>query len=279
MRVAVVQLNPRIGDAASNLAEIERGAKEAAEAGAQLAVFPECAVNGYMYQSLEEGLGAAEPIPGPHSRALQEIAREHKVHLVAGLLERDRGTLFNAALLASPDGSISLYRKTHTLCLGVDRFTTPGDIPYAVHELPFGRVGILICYDLRFPEASRALALAGVQIIALPTNWPVSSTTMPDVFTRSRAAENRVFVLAADRVGTERGAMFLGRSQVVAPGGQVLEEAGEESAEVLVADLELQRADRKHVILAPGEHEMDVFRDRRPELYASLSERGESVVA
>jgi predicted amidohydrolase len=102
---------------------------------------------------------------------------------------------------------------------------------------------------------------------------------MPDVFTRSRAAENRVFLIAADRVGTERGATFLGRSQVIAPGGQVLQEAGAEGAEILIADLKLHKADRKHVIMEPGEHEMDVFSDRRPDLYGSLVEHTVPVVA
>jgi predicted amidohydrolase len=154
----------------------------------------------------------------------------------------------------------------------VDRFTTPGDIPYRVHDLPIGRLGILICYDLRFPEPPRILTLRGAQILALPTNWPESSAIQPDVFTRSRAAENRIFVLAADRVGEERGARFLGRSQIVAPDGTVLREAARDAQELLLADIEPAEADIKHVVVRAGEHEMDCLADRRPDLYTELAQ-------
>jgi predicted amidohydrolase len=186
------------------------------------------------------------------------------------MLERDGDRCYNTAILAGPGGIEAIYRKTHTLCLGVDRFTTPGDIGYRVNDLPVGRVGILICYDLRFPESARLLALQGAQIIVLPTNWPETSSIQPDIFTRARAAENRVFVLAADRVGTERGARFLGRSQIVAPSGTVLAEASTDRAELLVLDVDPLEADLKNVVVRAGAHEMDVLADRRPELYGEL---------
>jgi predicted amidohydrolase len=187
------------------------------------------------------------------------------------MLERVGERCFNTAILAGPHGIEAIYRKTHTLCLGVDRFTTPGDIPYRVYDLPIGRLGILICYDLRFPEPARILALQGVQMIALPTNWPESSTIQPDVFTRSRAAENHVFVLAADRVGEERGARFLGRSQIVGPNGAVLSEASRDSQEALLYDIEPSAADGKNVVVRAGFHEMDCMADRRPDLYAQIA--------
>jgi predicted amidohydrolase len=186
------------------------------------------------------------------------------------MLERDGDRCYNTAILAGPGGIEAIYRKTHTLCLGVDRFTTSGDIGYRVNDLPVGRVGILICYDLRFPESARLLALQGAQIIVLPTNWPETSSIQPDIFTRARAAENRVFVLAADRVGTERGARFLGRSQIVAPSGTVLAEASTDRAELLVLDVDPLEADLKNVVVRAGAHEMDVLADRRPELYGEL---------
>jgi predicted amidohydrolase len=270
-RVAVIQFDPRLADAPHNVAAIERWTGEAAAAGADLVVFPECAVTGYVYASLEEALAVAEPIPGSAVERIAECAARHRVHLVAGLLERVGRRCYNSAVLCGPRGFLAAYRKTHTLCLGVDRFTTPGEGPYQVHDLPFGRVGILICYDLRFPETARALALQGAQAILLPTNWPVSSSIQPDVFTRARAAENRVFVLAANRVGTERGAEFLGRSQIVAPSGRVLAEASSIGAEMLLANVDLTDADIKNVVVRPGEHEMDVFADRRPDLYGALA--------
>lgn len=270
VRVAVVQLEPHLADAEYNLGLIEHAMASAAAAGAELVVFPECAVSGYMFDSLEDACRVAEPVPGPSSERFAEMTARHGLYAVAGMLEQAGDACYNTALLAGPGGIISVYRKTHILCLGVDRFTTPGTIPYRVHDLPIGRIGILICYDLRFPEPARVLALQGAQAIVLPTNWPESSTIQPDVFTRSRAAENRVFLLAANRVGEEGGARFLGRSQVVTPDGDVLAEASQRGAETLLVDIDLCGADRKRVIVRAGEHEMDCFVDRRPDLYGAL---------
>lgn len=267
MRAALVQMDPVFGEIDSNLERIADLTHRAVVAGAELVVFPECAVTGYMVAGLKEGAALARAGWKPAVDRLEALARAHAVHLVAGLLEWEAGRLFNTCLLVGPGGTIARYRKTHVLCLGVDRFSTPGDIPYAVHDLPVGKLGMLICYDLRFPEAARSLALAGAQIIALPTNWPRSSTIMPEVFARARAAENGVFLLAADRVGTERGTTFLGRSVAVSPDGSVLAEAGMDHEEMLVVDLEPCAADRKHVVYQPGVHERDIFADRRPELY------------
>jgi predicted amidohydrolase len=269
-RVAVVQIDPHLADKEHNLALIEEYTAWAAGREAEVVIFPECAVSGYVFESLDEALEVAEPIPGPASDRIAAAAAESGLYLIAGMLERAGDRCFNAAVLAGPGGIKAVYRKSHTLCLGVDRFTTPGDIPYAVHDLPIGRIGLLICYDLRFPETVRLLALQGAQLIALPTNWPEASSIQADIFTRARAAENRVFVLAADRVGEERGARFLGRSQIVAPNGTVLAEASRDGSEMLVCDVDPSEADVKNVVVKAGVHEMDCFADRRPELYRGL---------
>ncbi len=271
VRVAVAQTNPILGDKPSNLAATRQIIDDVAQDGAQLVVFPECALSGYVYGSLEEALEVAEPVPGPAVNAIADMTARRNLYTVVGLLERIEDRCYNTAVLSGPNGIVAIYRKTHTLCLGVDRFTTPGDLPYRVVQLPFARIGILICYDLRFPEPARMLALDGAQIIALPTNWPESSTIQPDVFTRSRAAENRVFVLAADRTGEERGATFLGRSQIVSPNGAVLVEAPQDRPEVLLRDIDPLEADRKKVVVQAGEHEMDCVADRRPDLYREVA--------
>jgi predicted amidohydrolase len=270
VKIAIAQTDPRLGDVAGNLAHIEDLLGEAAGRGARIAVFPECAATGYLYSSLEEARKVAEVIPGPVSGDLESAAARSGIFVLAGMLERDGDSVYNTAILAGPAGIEAVYRKTHTLCLGVDRFTTPGEQPYRVHHLPFGRIGILICYDLRFPETARVLALEGAQAILLPTNWPRSSSIQPDVFTRSRAAENRIFVIAANRVGEERGARFLGRSQVVGPDGAVLAEASDSDEQMMIVDVDLDQADIKHVVVEPGAHEMSLFEDRRPDLYESL---------
>lgn len=275
--VAAAQLNPTIADRQTNLERAEQALEGAAARGAQLVVLPECALTGYVYRSLEEALPQGETVPGPATERLASIARRLGIHAVVGLLERVDHTLYNTAIFLGPDGFIARYRKTHLLHLGVDRFTTPGDIPFAVHDTSIGRIGILICYDLRFPEPARVLALQGAQIIALPTNWPVGAEIQPDVLTRARAAENHVFLVAADRVGTERGGEFIGRSQIVAPFGRLLIEASGTDVEIIIAEIDPERASNKHIVNRPGEYEMDYFADRRPELYGAIV--GEAALA
>jgi predicted amidohydrolase len=277
IRVAAVQFDPTLGAVERNLARIEETVADAARQGARLVVLPECAVTGYMFDSLDEGMAVAQPIGGSVTDRLERLAADEGVHLVVGLLEQDGNRLFNCALLVGPTGIVGTYRKTHTLCLGIDRFTTPGDRSYAVYDTPIGRIGMLICYDLRFPEAARALGLGGAQIIALPTNWPRTSAIMPEVFARSRAAENRAFLVAADRIGTERSAQFLGRSVIVAADGTVVAEASMDDPETLIADLDLSRAGLGRVVFEPGLHEMDLVGDRRPDLYGLPVHRGEAV--
>jgi 5-aminopentanamidase len=271
MRVAISQFDPTLGNTALNLQSIDRAMERASDQGASLAVFPECSVSGYVYNSLGEAMPVADTIPGPVTDNLVDAAARYNLYTVVGMLERAGDRCYNTAVLAGPSGLQAVYRKTHTPSLGVDRFCTPGDIPFAVHQIPGARIGILICYDLRFPEPARILALQSAQIIVLPTNWPVTSTIQPDVFTRTRAAENRVFLLAADRVGVERGATFLGRSQIVGPDGDVRAEGDPTREELLVLEIDPGEADTKRMVVRPGEHEFDFFGDRRPELYDRLS--------
>jgi predicted amidohydrolase len=178
--------------------------------------------------------------------------------------------LRNVAVLIGPHGLIATYRKTHLPYLGVDRFVVPGD-ELAVHETPIGRIGLEICYDLRFPEVTRSLALKGADIVAHPTNFPMNATTQTELFTAVRAAENRIYLLTANRVGKERSSEFCGRSQIVDPLGKRLAEAGTIEEKLLLAEVDLRKARDKDYII-PGEYELRLFEDRRPGLYAALVE-------
>jgi predicted amidohydrolase len=217
----------------------------------------------------------AEEIPGPSTEVLADACRRLGVHVVCGLLERDGERLYNAAPLIGPDGLIGSYRKTHLPFLGVDRFTVPGD-SLSVYDTPLGRIGLEICYDLRFPEATRTLALAGADIVAHPTAFPVAARIQTELITVARAAENRVFLLTANRVGKERGGEFCGWSQIVDPYGTRLAEAGETEETLLVADVELEKARDKDYVV-PGEYELYLFGHRRPELYGALVEENAPV--
>lgn len=127
-----------------------------------------------------------------------------------------------------------------------------------------------ICYDSAFPEASRVLALDGADLIVLPTNWPPGASCLADYAVPSRAMENRVYYIAVNRVGQERGFHFIGRSKICNVDGGVLAEAPHEQEAILYAELDLERARNKHIVRVPGKHEIDRFADRRPDLYGRI---------
>jgi predicted amidohydrolase len=277
MRVAVAQLEPKLAEKERNLDACLGRMEDAAASGAELLVLPECAIPGYMYDSAEEALPYAEEIPGPATAALESACRRLGLHVVCGLLERDGDVLHNAAVLVGPQGLIGTYRKTHLPFLGVDRFVVPGD-ELPVYDTPIGRIGVEICYDLRFPEVTRTLALRGADLVAHPTNFPLAARIQTELITVARAAENRVYLLTANRVGKERWGEFCGWSQIVDPYGKRLAEAGETEEALLVADVELEKARDKDYVI-PGEYELYLFGHRRPELYGSLVEERSAVEA
>jgi predicted amidohydrolase len=275
MRVAVAQMEPKLAEKERNLDACLARLEEAAAAGAELTVFPECAIPGYMFDSAEEALPYAEEIPGPSTEAFERECRRLGVHAICGLIERDGDTLYNAAILVGPEGLIGSYRKTHLPFLGVDRFVTPGD-ELKVFDTALGRIGLIICYDLRFPEVTRTLALHGADIVALPTNFPMAAKVQTEVITLGRAAENRVYLLCANRVGKERTGEFCGWSQIVDPFGKRLAEAGETEEALLVAEVDVEKARDKDYVV-PGEYELYLFGHRRPELYGALVEETQAV--
>jgi predicted amidohydrolase len=278
MLVAVAQIEPKLGEKERNLETCVARAEEAAAQSAELIVLPECAIPGYMFESADEALPFAEEIPGPATDRLEREARRLGLHVVCGLLERDGDALRNAAVLVSPDdGLVGTYRKTHLPFLGVDRFVVPGD-ELPVWDTPLGRIGIQICYDLRFPEVTRTLALRGADIVANPADYPVAARIQTELITVARAAENRVYLLTANRVGRERSAEFCGWSQIVDPYGVRLAEADGTEETLLVADVDVERARDKDYVI-PGEYELYLFGHRRPELYGALVEETQRVQA
>jgi predicted amidohydrolase len=270
--VAVAQTAPKLGDSDSNLELNITHVEEAAEAGCALVVLPECSNSGYVFETVESAQRAAEEIPGPTTDALSAVCARRGVYVVVGLLEREALGLRNSAVLIGPEGLVGIYRKTHLPGLGVDRFVVPGDGPFKVYETAIGRIGIEICYDLRFPEVTRAYALAGAELITHPTNWPLAAMANADFLTRARAYENRVFVLSASRVGTEHRTEYCGWSQIVDPDGLRLAEAGRVEEILLTASVDLAQARAKDFVPVGAEHEVRVFGDRRPTLYGALTD-------
>ncbi len=119
------------------------------------------------------------------------------------------------------------------------------------------------------------LALAGAQVLLLPTAWPASARLYPEFLARTRAAENGLYLIAANRVGEERGTQYLGRSLIAGPEGEILAEATADQEQMLIADVDPARSDQKKRLFIPGEYELDLIGDRRPDLYAPLTSQGD----
>ena len=270
MKIACVQMDVVFADVQANLSRIESRAREAAAVGAKLIAFPECALTGYCFSSKEEAMDVALHRDSQEVARMQSLAQELNTNIVAGTLTKVGTDLFNSLMLITRNGDIHWYEKTHTLILGVDRFVTPGKKPLEPFDVDGVKVGLGICYDGSFPETSRVLALRGADIIVLPTNWPSTSGCTADFVPNTRAMENHVYFAAINRVGTERGFSFIGKSRIVAPGGITMQLADNCSECILYDEIEPEKARDKLLVNVPGEHEVDRVADRRPDLYGPI---------
>ncbi len=270
MKLAVWQFAPRLGDVPGNLNAI---LGQVADVDADLVVFPECALSGYGFESAEHAVKAAEPIPGPSTELIARTCRDRDRWAIVGMLERDpaTGALYNAAAVIGPGVVVGAYRKNHLPFLGVDRFASKGDKGLPVFQTPFGKIGVLICYDLAFPEAARVLKLKGAQLLCVPTNWPEAATISCDYSPFVRAHENHLHIATANRVGEEAGFRFLGRSRIVDCTGGLRAAAGDGPA-LLTAELDLAETLNSRKIIVPGRYEVDRIGHRRPELYGPVAE-------
>jgi predicted amidohydrolase len=271
VRIAGVQVEPKFADVSANLEILQQKTRTAAEQSARIVIFPEAFLTGYCFSSKSEAVAVSQTIPGPATHRLTVLADQLNLFLVVGMLERDGERLFNSAVIVGPNGVVGSYRKTHLPFLGVDKYVTPGDQPYAVHDVAGLKMGLLICYDGSFPEASRCVMLAGADLICLPTNWPTGGCGAAEYLTNARAFENTLYFAAVNRIGSERGFQFIGKSRIAGPNGQTICEAWHEEEAIIFADVDPEMARRKHLIRVPGEHEIHRINDRRPDLYAPLT--------
>lgn len=266
-KVAGVQMDIQIEDREHNLDVMEARLNETTKNDAQLTVFPECTTTGYCYNSLEEATPFAESFDGPSVNRVHQWCQSKDTMVIFGLLELDGARIFNSLALVGPTGVLGTYRKIHLPFLGIDRFTTPGDRPFDVIQTPNVRIGMNICYDSSFPEAARCLSLLGADLIALPTNWPPTSGLTADVVPSARALENHVYFMSVNRIGTERGFEFIGKSKICDPRGGILASADHRNEEILYAEIDPEYARQKHLVAIPGEHEVHRMNDRRPDVY------------
>lgn len=280
--VHAVQMDPRLFQTRLNLDEVVNRLGDSASVGAALAVFPECALTGYIMHSREEALSASETIPGSATEILAAECRRLNMYAVVGMLEVEGDRCYNSAVLVGPEGLVGKHRKAHLPRVGVDRWVDHGDIPFRVYDTEIARIGLLICYDMSFPESIRCLALDGMELLAHPTNsptgtWgPPGSRSEPEK-TDHRARGERVYVVSADRCGVERDIEFVGGSRISAPSGRILSRVSAPVPETITANVHPTRARSKYVSLPHIGLEVDYFADRRPDLYGKLTEQSERI--
>lgn len=277
VRVAVVQFEPHVGveNLKANAMAVEKRISEAAEAGAGLIVLPELATTGYLFETRDEAFAHAEAVPdGPTVASFARLAAEHGVYIVGCVAERAGAKLFDTAILVGPEGYIGRYRKTH-LWNTEKLWFTPGDEGFSVYDTPIGRIGLLVCWDIWFPETARIVTQLGADIICIPTGWvwtppplyDASGVCMAAHLTITAAHANNVFIATADRIGVERGAGFMGNSLIAGTNGWPIDRiAGPDEDTILYADVDLTQARTAPI----WNQNNDLHRDRRTDLYDQM---------
>jgi omega-amidase len=261
MKIAAAQIACALGDVDANLGKIRDFSERAKKQGAELIVFPEASDTGYsmpiirdLAKSWTEG---AVPV-------LQELARELSLTIVAGVSERDGDVVYNSqAFIDSKGAIVAKYRKTHLFVLGPnDESTcyTPGDKFVSVSSAGF-KFGLSICYDLRFPEVSRALALEhGANVLLVSSAWPTPRVAHLRALAIARAIENQSYLVLANRAGVDAGVTCCGTSAIIDPSGMVLASASGDREELLIADIFPEA-------ISAVRDKMPVFSHRRMDLY------------
>jgi len=266
MKIGYYQFRPLFGKVRHNL---KRVMNRLAGVNADLMVLPELAFTGYYFKDRNEVKQLAEdPARSETVAALASLCRDRNLRLVTGFAEKARDRYFNSALLIGPKGIEHVYRKLH-LFNEETRWFDAGNIPLQVNRLGNVRIGMMVCFDWIFPEVTRVLALEGADIICHPSNLVLGYCQQSML---TRCLENKVYAITANRFGSDQrpqGTLrFTGGSQIVAPGGTLVHRAVSQREELYVMDIDPMLARDKSI--TPRN---EVLRDRRPELYKTLSAR------
>ncbi|MFQ5707537.1 MAG: nitrilase-related carbon-nitrogen hydrolase [bacterium] len=264
LKVGFYQFRPLFGRVEKNLAKV---LKALGPAEADLIVLPELAFTGYYFKARSEAKALAEdPERSKTVENLVALCKDRDFYLVTGFAERKQDKVFNSALLIGPGGVVHTYRKLHLFNEEKNWFD-PGDTPLEVQPVRGARIGMMICFDWIFPEVTRTLTIQGADIICHPSNLVLSYCQQTML---SRCLENNVFAVTANRFGADRrphGELrFTGKSQIVAPKGELLHRAASQREELFVAEVDLSLARDKNITPLN-----QIIADRRPEFYAPLA--------
>ncbi len=258
MKIAVAQIDCIPGDTRRNIGRITSLIAQTKRQSAELVVFPELSDTGYVMEVIRQRTNDSHT--SEVNQILAAAAREHAIWVVAGIAERHGDSIYNVAVVIDPDGIVRCrYRKIHLYYPSGEGIFNPGNELVTLQVQDF-RLGLMICYDVRFPELARSLALQGADLLIVPTAWPFPRVEHWQILTKARAIENQCYLVGANRVGTDDQAVFCGNSRIVDPHGVVISAASEDREEIIYGDINREKIDFVR-------NRMPVFEHRRPEVY------------
>lgn len=273
IKVALAQISCKCADKIENIKKMEETVVKAKNQGANLVIFPELSLTGYVIG--DQIYQIAEPIPSKSTKAVENIAKKSSVYIIFGmpeLSEKTKAVIYNTAVLVGPEGFIGKYRKIHLPTHSVfeeKRYFRQGHST-AVFETEIGRIGLIICYDIFFPEISRLTRLKGAQLIACISASPAVRRTFFEALTVARAIENAVFLAYVNLVGIEDGLQFWGGSRLIGPDGKILAQAKCDEEDLVMCDVD-------HRDVKAVEAFVPTLKDLRPELFDELKRLAENL--
>ena len=265
--IALLQLDLKLGDAAGNLQKAEQKIREAASHGAKLICLPEAFNTGYDGRHIPDMKAAAEPVDGPSLTKIRQLAKELQIYILAPIICAAGSAVENRAFLAAADGQIvGSYAKTHPV--GDEQKNFQRGTEYPVWDTPLGKIGIVICYDVCFPETVRMLALQGAELVLVPAAWRATSYFCHwwDLNIQCRALDNLLYIAAVNRTGRCGEEEFAGKSQLVSPIGDVIDTCGIRTESILYGTIDLSRIAKERAFNT-------VFQDRHREDYRMICEK------
>lgn len=273
VKVALAQISCKVGDKAYNTHKMAAYVTKAGKQKADLIIFPELSLTGYTMRDRTYEL--AEAIPGPSSEKMEVLAKKNSMHIIYGMIERSEkanAVIHNTAVLVSPDGTVGCYRKmhlpTHSIFEEKRYFRQGYDAP--VYSTSIGRIGMIICYDIFFPEITRLLRLKGAELIACISASPAIRRHYFETLTTARALENTVYLAYVNLVGIEDGLQFWGGSRLITPSGKIVTQAKYDEDDMALGVIDYTDLDRTETFVP-------ALRDLRPEMFKELKDLAEKL--
>jgi len=273
IKLALAQISSKREDKRENLRRIEELTLKAKKQAADLVIFPELCLTGYVVR--DQLYELAETVPGPATEKIEKLARRTGMHIIFGMPElspKTRATMFNAAVFVGPDGLIGKYHKmylpTHSV-FEEKRYFRPG-YQTETFNTPLGNIGLCICYDIFFPEVTRLTRVRGAQLIVCISASPAVRRSYFEILTAARALENTAFLAYVNLVGVEDGLQFWGGSRLISPTGDILAKAKYDEEDFVLCEVDFND-------IRPAETFIPTLRDLRPELFEELRKQSEQL--